>query len=55
MIIITSFGEFILYYCQFFFISIYCEKKKSVLQDCFYVGLCCPVCAGGIHVLVDLN
>ena len=30
-------------------------KKKKLLQDCFCVGLCCPIFAVGIHVSVGLN
>ena len=31
------------------------KKKKTVLQDCFCVGLCCPIFAAEIHVSVVLN
>ena len=46
MILITSTGELLLYYCHFLFIS-YIKKKKTVLQD-----FCCLVSAlfaAGIH------
>ena len=48
------------FYCftiSFFFSTFHYKKnkKKTVLQDCFCVGLCCPVFAVGIHVLVGLN
>ena len=47
MILITSIGEFLLYYCQLFFISFHCkQKKKKVVAGLF---LCCPVFAVGIH------
>ena len=38
-----------------FSFSFILEKKKIVQQDCFCVGLCCPVFAAGIHVSVGLN
>ena len=45
MILITSTGELLLYYCHFLFFSY--KKKKTLLQD-----LCCLVSAlfaAGIH------
>ena len=51
VILITSIGEFILYYCQFFFYFHFTVKKKIVAG----LFLCCPVFAVGIHVLVGLN
>ena len=56
MIIITSFGEFLLYYCQFFF-SIYCEKKKKkkFLQNCFWCCLVLPYFYCRIACSVGLN
>ena len=44
VILITSIGEFLLYYCQFFFYFI--SKKKKVPAGLF---LGCPAFAVGIH------
>ena len=50
MILITSFGEFILYFIVilFYFILFSFKKKKTMLQDCFrvpylYCRITCPV------------
>ena len=51
MILITSIGEFLLYFTVIFFIFISLKKKKIVVG----LFLCCPVFAVGIHVPVGLN
>ena len=43
MILITSTGEFLLYFTVNFFFSL----KKKLLQDCFGVVLCCLVFTAG--------
>ena len=58
MIIITSFGEFLLYYCQLFFLFQFTvkKKKKRVVAGLFFcVVLGCPISTAGLHVLVGLN
>ena len=54
--LITSIGEFLLYYCQFFlnFISL---KKKSAVRFCFFFFLfsCVPYLYSRIACLVGLN
>ena len=58
MILITSIGEFLLYYSRFFYLFHFTvkEKKKKLLQDCFScVVLCCPIFAAGIHFPLSLN
>ena len=49
MILITSIGEFLLYYSRFFIYFL--KKKKTVLQDCF----CVPYLFCRITCLVGLN
>ena len=47
MILITSIGEFLLYYIHFFlFISFHCKRKKKFAAGLF---LCCPVLGAGVH------
>ena len=46
---------FIVSLLVFFLVHFTIKKKKTVLQDCFCVGLYCPIFAAGIHVLVGLN
>ena len=58
MILITSIGEFLLYYCQLiFFISIHYKKKKRVAAGiCFFffgVILGSSVLTAREHVPVD--
>ena len=57
MILITSIGEFILYYCQFFFFLLFqftLKKKKRVAAGfLFGVVLGCPVLTAGEHVPMD--
>ena len=56
LILITSTGEFLLYFAiSFFFSFISLQKKIYFLQDYFYVVLCCLVLAAGVHVPVGLN
>ena len=60
MILVTSFGDFILYYCQLFFIYLFQfivkNKKKRVVAGLFFcVVLGCPISTIGLHVLVGLN
>ena len=43
------------YYCQLFLVSFHKKKKKTVLLDCFFVVLCCPIYTAGIHVPRGLN
>ena len=55
MILITSTGEFLLYFTvSFSFVSFKKKrKKKELLQDCFFgVVLGYLVCTAGLHVLV---
>ena len=54
MILITSTGEFILYFTVIFFCLI-SLLKKTLLQDCFCVVLCCLISTAGLHVSVGLN
>ena len=59
MILITSFGEFLLYFIVIFLILFSFHKKKTVLKDlcCFFVALFLPllqesipwIFAAGIH------
>ena len=53
MILITSFGEFLLYFVVifFYFLFISLKKKKKVLQDCF----CVPYLYCRITFSVGLN
>ena len=57
MILITSFGEFILYFIVIFlFYFHFIRKKKKVAAEIFFlfgVVLGCPVLAAGEHVPVD--
>ena len=56
MILITSFGEFLLYFIVIFLFSFNKKKKKELLQEFFFlfgVVLGCPVLAAGEHVPVD--
>ena len=59
MILITSIGEFLLYYCQLFFLFQFTVKKKEKKKNnCCRIVLCClvlPAFAVGIHVPVGLN
>ena len=49
MILITSIGEFLLYYCLFFlFISFHCKRKEKK-KFAAVLFLCCPVLATGVH------
>ena len=53
MILITSFGEFLLYFIVIFF-SLHKKKKVAVgIYFLFGVVLGCPVLATGEHVPVD--
>ena len=55
-ILITSNGEFLLYFTVcFFLVSFTVTKNKKIMQDFFCVVLCCPVLAAGVHVPVGLN
>ena len=52
MILITSFGEFLLYFIVLFFLFSFHfikKKKKTVLQDYFCVVLGCPVIVQGSY------
>ena len=58
VILITSIGEFLLYYSRFFYLFHFTvkEKKKKLLHDRFScVVLCCPIFAVGIHFPLSLN
>ena len=60
MILITSIGEFLLYYSRFFNLFHFTvkEKKRKKKVSCrtvFGVVLCCPVFATGIHFPLSLN
>ena len=54
MILITSIGEFLLYYCQFFFL-ISLHLKKTVLQDFFFMLSCVPYLYSSIACPLGLN
>ena len=47
VILITSIGEFLLYYSRFFFLFHFTKKKKN--GCCRTVFLCCPVLTAGVH------
>ena len=56
MILITSFGEFLLYFIVIFILFSFYKKKKELLQEFFFlfgVVLGCPVLAAGEHVPMD--
>ena len=57
MILISSIGEFLLYYSRFFFISLHCKRKEK--KNYYWrIVLCClvlPIFAVGLHVPVGLN
>ena len=59
VILITSIGELLLYYCRFFlFISFHCKKKKKkkIPAGLFLVLSCVALfIVAGIHFPVDLN
>ena len=56
MILITSIGEFLLYYCQFFYYFHFTVKKKiNFLQDCFRCCLVLLYFYFRIAYLVGLN
>ena len=58
MILITSTGEFLLYFTVICFSFISLRKKKKIccrIVFFFFVVLCCPVFAAGIHVPMGLN
>ena len=53
MILITSIGEFLLYYSRFFYLFHFTVKeKKTVLQDFFSVVLVLPCFLAEVHVPV---
>ena len=54
VILITSIGEFLLYYCQFFFISFHCKKKcccRTVFLCCLWLSYfyCRIACSSGLN------
>ena len=49
MILITSIGEFLLYYCQFFFYYFHFTVKKKKVVIGLFLG--CPAFVVGIHFL----
>ena len=58
VILITSIGELLLYYCRFFlFISFHCKKKKKKIPARLFLVLSCVALfiVAGIHFPVDLN
>ena len=54
MILITSIGEFFLYYCQFFY-YFHFTVKKNFLQNCFWCCLMLPYFYCRIACPVGLN
>ena len=55
MILITSIGEFLLYYCKFFLLFSFHCKKKKFLQDYFWCCLVLPYFYCRIACSVGLN
>ena len=56
MILITSIGEFLLYYCHFFYLYHFTITKKNSAAGLFLVLSCVALfLVAGIHFPVGLN